>query len=624
MQFGLLIGIITISSIALIYTIFNISVSEKKKYIGSLSSVGATTKQIFKIYLLEGLIITLIAIPIGLLLSFGLDSVLINIFDKLFKSIQGNILNTYLHATAEVDLYMVYSLISICISVVLVTLIVLISILAPIINISKITIMDMIRKVKYNKINKNTIKAPKFISRVFKITGDLAYKNIKRTRYKFITLIVSLSISIILVISINGYIINLKSYNPYDELDYNYTLSIIKKNNEEADYSKEILEKLKTFGLIDNVYGCEKTNLMGMIVKEEDVNSEWKKVGNKIKYLKSKVLDDGSTEFYATACLYDEETYLNYMKQLGKNIKLEKGECILVNYSNETSKYCDGLHFTNYKVGDTITLNSQTHIPENVDTEFMKSITDNFENQAGVLEEIYKIYSTELKIKEVTDIVPVGSMEIKSTIYDNIILIVSSETLEDITNKFWHGQGNNYVSKFYIQSSDTASLHSAINNIVTQYKDVLYTYDNDLSISNESSKNEYLIKELLLYSFLVLVCILSIINIFNIILSNLKARQKEFVELKAIGMSDKQLRKMLVLEGLFYGAISIIMGLIISIIVLYVLSTRMINTQTYGFIIPSPIIILTIISVYTIIFFSIWCGKRQAIKDNLSDIIKER
>ena len=76
---GLLIAIIAVSSIALIYTIFNISINEKKKYIGSLSSIGASRKQIFSIYLIEGLIITIMAIPIGLLLSFGIDYLLVNI-----------------------------------------------------------------------------------------------------------------------------------------------------------------------------------------------------------------------------------------------------------------------------------------------------------------------------------------------------------------------------------------------------------------------------------------------------------------------------------------------------------------------------------------------------------------
>lgn len=84
---GLLIAIIAVSSIALIYTIFNISINEKKKYIGSLSSIGASRKQIFSIYLIEGLIITIMAIPIGLLLSFGIDYLLVNIFDGLFKTI---------------------------------------------------------------------------------------------------------------------------------------------------------------------------------------------------------------------------------------------------------------------------------------------------------------------------------------------------------------------------------------------------------------------------------------------------------------------------------------------------------------------------------------------------------
>ena len=164
---GLLIAIIAVSSIALIYTIFNISINEKKKYIGSLSSIGASRKQIFSIYLIEGLIITIMAIPIGLLLSFGIDYLLVNIFDGLFKTIQSSLLDNSLLTNKIVDLHLIFSWKTLLLSIVLVVIIVLLSILVPTINVSKTTIMDMIRKNKYTKIGKKTIKTPKIIAATF-------------------------------------------------------------------------------------------------------------------------------------------------------------------------------------------------------------------------------------------------------------------------------------------------------------------------------------------------------------------------------------------------------------------------------------------------------------------------
>ena len=64
---GILIVVIMIGSILVIYNGFAISVSERKKQIGMLISIGATKKQIKKSVLFEGVILGVIGIPLGIL-----------------------------------------------------------------------------------------------------------------------------------------------------------------------------------------------------------------------------------------------------------------------------------------------------------------------------------------------------------------------------------------------------------------------------------------------------------------------------------------------------------------------------------------------------------------------------
>ena len=64
---GIIMSVIIIGSVALIYNAFAISVSERARHLGMLSSVGATKKQKRNSVFFEGAVIGAISIPIGIL-----------------------------------------------------------------------------------------------------------------------------------------------------------------------------------------------------------------------------------------------------------------------------------------------------------------------------------------------------------------------------------------------------------------------------------------------------------------------------------------------------------------------------------------------------------------------------
>jgi len=73
--------IIIIGSVSLIYNAFAISVSERSRYLGMLSSVGATKRQKRNSVFFEGAVIGVISIPIGIaagLLGLGITYIFIN------------------------------------------------------------------------------------------------------------------------------------------------------------------------------------------------------------------------------------------------------------------------------------------------------------------------------------------------------------------------------------------------------------------------------------------------------------------------------------------------------------------------------------------------------------------
>lgn len=58
--------LVVICTIATVYNAFSISISERKKQFGILNSIGATKSQIIKLVFIEAFIVSVIAIPIGI------------------------------------------------------------------------------------------------------------------------------------------------------------------------------------------------------------------------------------------------------------------------------------------------------------------------------------------------------------------------------------------------------------------------------------------------------------------------------------------------------------------------------------------------------------------------------
>lgn len=62
------------------------------------------------------------------------------------------------------------------------------------------------------------------------------------------------------------------------------------------------------------------------------------------------------------------------------------------------------------------------------------------------------------------------------------------------------------------------------------------------------------------------VALVGILNYINAIITGIRARRREFAVLQSIGMTGRQLKQMLILEGCAYGILAILLSLILSLI----------------------------------------------------------
>ena len=142
---AVVIVIIIVTSVFCIRNSFEISITEKTKQYGMLASVGATSKQIKKNVLYEGLILGLIGVPIGILSGLVAIFVLLKIISNILKDFLGT---EFIYTT---------SFLAIAISILLAGVTIYLSARKSAKKASKISPIEAIRNTDDIKINANTV-----------------------------------------------------------------------------------------------------------------------------------------------------------------------------------------------------------------------------------------------------------------------------------------------------------------------------------------------------------------------------------------------------------------------------------------------------------------------------------
>jgi hypothetical protein len=191
--------------------------------------------------------------------------------------------------TTGVELKAVISLPYTIIVIVLSILTVFISLIIPAIKLSRITIIDALKKNDEVKVKQRKLKTNKFQKKFLSFNNQLAYKNYKRQGRKSKVIIGSLVLSMVLFVSIMSFsrLINLS----IDERKGTYDIRCWVGSEEE---NQELLQYLNNNSLVDNYYYYEAE--YGLTA---DIDNSYLKNDKKINSFRLNILDD---ESYQKVC----------------------------------------------------------------------------------------------------------------------------------------------------------------------------------------------------------------------------------------------------------------------------------------------------------------------------------
>ena len=561
--------IIIISSVFVIRNSFAISITERTRQYGMLSSIGATKKQIRKNVLFEGFVLGIIGIPSGIILGILVNWILSIILNKLIKNI------------AE-DVNFIYSLpiFAIIFSIILGTITIYFSCRSSARRASKVSPIDAIRSSEDIKIKGKKVKSPKIIKKIFGVGGDIAYKNLKRNKKKYRTTVISLVVSIFIFISVTslvqyGFNISSQSFQ-----DYKYNLSVFVNRNME---NGEAYNLYKQIAKNENIkrYSITKFSFITMNKNELKLTDEGKKY---LESFSSNVEEDNT--YNVTMVALGNEEYNRYLKDLGLNYEDAKDKIIWI---DDFERYIYNNDDGSYKkyIGELYEYNKNDEIK-------YKTIKD-------------KNYTVEgtAKIIAQTTKKPMG---LEGSSYNQGVMVVSDEFM----NKM-----NWYFGSLYVDVDNPDKFEQEIKK---EYKNV-NTYNIEAEANRETSL--IIIIAIFLYGFIIVISLIGVTNIFNTITSNMNLRSKEFANLKSIGMTKKEFNRMIRLESIFYGLKSIIIGVPLGVLGSYLLYLAFNAGIMMPYTFPTMPTIIAVIIVFLLIGGIMKYSLNKINKQNIIETIRK-
>lgn len=567
-----IIGIVLVSSVFVIRNGFEISITERLKQYGMLSSIGATKKQIKKSVYFEGFILGLIGIPLGIISGVFAIYILVNVVNYILKDyISKGTLLTYSMSWIAIAISVFVSIITIWLSC-----------KKSAKKASKVSPIEAIRNSEDVKLKAKKVKCPKIITKIFKTGGEIAYKNLKRSKKKYRTTVISIIVSIVIFISISSFIqYGFKmSEAYYTEMNYNYMVFM-----QENEDNKEELKKYKILEDISKLpdageYSINKSNVLTMNMDEKH-KAELTEYGKEIKE-RFYNEENGVRIDEINVISLSKEAYERYVSKLGGDYEKYKNGAILIDKNintNNDGKKIQGNIYT-WKKGDIIT---------------------------------GKINDTQCNIEILakTEEIPAGV----NILYNPDAFIIVSE---DFINKV----GYKSIA-LYSNSNDAYKLDEEIK----QYKQENNITDNTIQTFNmeESARAEnaiVLVISIFLYGFIGVITLIGITNIFNTITTNMNLRKKEFAMLKSIGMTKKEFNRMIRLESIFYGLKSLIIGIPIGTILSYGMYTVFRNNMEMEYVLPYKSIVISIVFVAVIIGIIMKYSMSKINKQNVIETIR--
>ena len=617
---AIIIALIVFGSVSLIYNAFSISVSERTRQFGLLSSVGATRKQLRRMVLFEALAVSIVGIPLGILVGIGGIGITLLLIGDKFSSI----------VRADIPMRICVSWQAVVIAAVIALITVLISAWIPSKRATGVSAVEAIRQSMDIKVSGRPVRTSKLAYKLFGLPGVLAGKHYKRNRKKYRTTVVSLFMSIVLFVSAAAFTDYMMESAEGGLASDQFDLIYAAESDASAAMRPDAL--LELLFSEQNVTGgtyTKKQFLQGDISREyvtamyagrfADFGMEREDAAPKDLGISGYLYFVADAEFNRLLEKYNlkEADYYDREKPLGlaldRNIELDRRLEKYVTLDTLQGDGCviEGLYY--------VEIDGYYRKDSRIDENGNKVVLyQNRDNENDIIELPYEESFAKYTLRSEKTIEEAPFFVSRSTPVA-INMIYPYSMLESVVPEAALNQFRN-TEYFLTSSNHTASFENLATVLTENGLSSRQLFD--YAANAETNRNVITIIRVFAYGFIVLISLIAAANVFNTISTNISLRRREFAMLKSVGMTQKGFRRMMNYECLLYGSKALLLGLPVSCGITYLIYRAVTTAYETSFHLPWAAIGIAVLSVFLVVFATMMYSMSKVKKDNPIDALK--
>lgn len=635
MMYGLvavLIFLIAFGSISLIYNSFSISVSERTRQFGILKSVGATKKQIRGAVLYEALVLCAISIPIGA--AVGCTGIGITLY--CLRSSFSYLLGT---GSEPIEMRLVISGVGLIVSALLCLAVCLISAWVPAKRALSVSPISAIRQANDVRITSRDVHTSALTRRLFRFEGVMAAKSFRRDRKRYRATVISLFLSVTLFISASAFcyyltasVSDISAQDAGDDLYYFTAVDGIRLTPE------DLLGRIIGVNGVKKAY-YEAVSSYGLEISERALADSYLAISKTIMET-----GDGTTD--VNVYFLSDSAFLEFCRENGirgeRYLQTEEPIGLLYNHGSRYIEEEDGTgvwkSYELLRADATLGTYRSVQVKPTVDGYYYIGQ----QNEAGAYlylsqadREAY--YSAELQSQreqilnrcaravDPSDAELVRQFQIAGTV-DALPMGISTgypcllypyHTGEQVIGADLTQLGISY----HIEAPDHTAAYGAIRSLLqAEGLDTSTLYDR--MENAEAMRSTVVVIRVFCYGFIVLISLIAVANVFNTISTGISLRRRELAMLRSVGMTSRNLQRMLNYECCIYGTRALALGLPFSFLMTVCIWLVVGQAVEQPFTIPWTAVLIAAASVFAVVFATMLYAMGKVRRETIIDALK--